>query len=251
MSGGRKRSAGDVYHVMARGVGRQIIFEDEADRRFFLRQMEGFLDKQRDAGRPIAIYAWCLMSNHFHLLIRGELVAIASFLHDLMSLYARFFNTRHGRVGTLFQGRFASRPVRNDGHLLVALRYIHQNPLEAGQPLDNRWSSYREYIREPWITDTAYCLDVLGGRDAFVLFHTEDGAECDNDNEFEPLHLRRTADELFREAKQIAAPFSLYELREAPKPARNQRLRAMKEAGLSIRDIERYTGIGRGIISRT
>lgn len=251
MLGGRIRSEGDVYHVMARGVGRQIIFEDRSDRNYFLEQMERFLEKQRETEHPVTVFAWCLMTNHFHMLLRANPQDMAAFLHDLMGLYARYFNIRHDRVGTLFQGRFGSVPIADDAQFLTVLRYIHQNPLEAGEPLTSRWSSYREYLGEPVFTETSFGLDMLGGRDAFIAFHQTDGMSSAVAGELRLPAFEETETEKLRKAESLVKPYSIYELRDLPKPVRNEKLRALKQAGLSVREIERFTGIGRNIIQRT
>ena len=128
------------YHVVMRGVGKQVLFEDGQDRDGFLRRL-----RETCGELGVKIVAWCLMSNHVHLLLRGDMDAISRAMRRVESAYASRFNARHGRTGTLFQGRFTSVPVESDEQLCAAVRYIHLNPVKAGEPIDGPWSSYAEY----------------------------------------------------------------------------------------------------------
>lgn len=101
----RRRAESDIYHVVARGVGRQIIFEDDADRRRFLALL-----KERLADTEGALLAWCLMDNHFHLLLRMPLEELSKTMRSLQTAFALFFNRRHDR-GTF--SRTASRASRS------------------------------------------------------------------------------------------------------------------------------------------
>jgi REP element-mobilizing transposase RayT len=134
--------AGGTYHVTARGNRRQPIFVDDFDRRLFLRLVADAATLFRwQCG------AYCLLSNHFHLLVETprEPSDLPMGMHRLNSRYARWVNERYGLDGHLFQGRFGSVLIESDGHLLGTVRYIARNPVEAGlcaTPEDWRWSSY-------------------------------------------------------------------------------------------------------------
>lgn len=191
------------------------------------------------------------MDNHVHMLAKADLLHLSKGLHRLATSYALFFNGRHGHVGPVFQDRFGSLPVETDEHLLMAMRYIHLNPLDLGAafPGDYRWSSYGQYAGKPGLCDTSTVLDLLGGRGSFVEF-------CDPGHGREDLVSfsakgPRISD---AEAKHLAetcygADFS-DRLVALDKSERDRALRRLKALGLSIRQIERLTGIGRGIIMR-
>ena len=170
----RAFSEGDAYHIMVRGVGRQIIFEDDCDRQRFCDLLSSSVEQTRGDGIEVSLLAWCLMQNHVHLLFRADLLSLSPLLRATLSQYARYFNYRHDRVGTLFQGRFKSVPIKDDAQLLTVLRYIHHNPLEIGRPIQYRWSSYREYLRGRGMADVEFCLDVMGGLEQFRRFHEPD-----------------------------------------------------------------------------
>lgn len=134
---------GAFYHVMSRGnEGRNIFFGDD-DRQGFLRVVGQFLERFE-----IDIFAYVLMDNHYHLLIRTQRANLSKAMQWLGVTYTRRFNNKHSRIGHLFQGRFKSIIVQNDIYLLKLSCYIHRNPLRAG--VTNRlaqyhWSSYPVY----------------------------------------------------------------------------------------------------------
>lgn len=128
MPRGRRLDApGLIHHVMLRGIERRRIFFDDEDRRDFLARLARLLRDER-----VACLAWCLMPNHVHLLLRSEEARLSRFMARLGTGYARRFNERHDRVGHLFQNRFRSDRVTDEGHLQALVRYIHRNPLDAG-----------------------------------------------------------------------------------------------------------------------
>lgn len=127
MSHRRLTAEPGFYHVTLRGNGKQIIFEDDADRQRFLMLMS---ERFADAG--LGVLAWCLMDNHIHLLLRDDRGALSSAMRGVASMYARYFNTKTGHRGHVFQGRFQSRAVEDESYLLEAIRYVLNNPAAAG-----------------------------------------------------------------------------------------------------------------------
>jgi putative transposase len=136
---------GAVHHVTARGVRRGEIFGSNRDYEVFLATMV-------EAGRMArwSCLAYCLMPNHFHLLLgRVDTAGLSSGMQFLNGTYASRYNAAHERAGHVFQGRFHDELVRRESHLLEALRYIALNPVRAGltpRPELWRWSSYRDTI---------------------------------------------------------------------------------------------------------
>jgi REP element-mobilizing transposase RayT len=132
---------GGVYHVISRGNARQAIFDDDADRQRFLRALN--LAASTLGWR---LFAYCLMTNHYHLCVETPGPTLARGMRDVNGTYAQGFNRRHGRVGHLFQSRYAAIVVEKDSHLLELARYIVLNPVRAGlcaSAGDWPWSSYR------------------------------------------------------------------------------------------------------------
>lgn len=116
-----------LHHVIVRGVNREDIFRDDADKRRFLQRFSSLL-----AETGTECLAWSLMSNHFHLLLRPRASRLSVFMRRLLTAYAVYFNRRHQRAGHLFQNRYKSIVCEEDAYLLELVRYIHLNPLRAG-----------------------------------------------------------------------------------------------------------------------
>ena len=164
----------EIYHLTARGVGRMNIFEDDGDYFEFMRMLTRAFQNG-----SIDLFAWCLMSNHVHLLVHGALTDISGAMKSSLSVYASFFNAKHGHAGHVFQGRFGSVPIIDDGQLISAVRYIHLNPEEAGicSFTEYQWSSYREYLGEAEYVDPSKLLELLGGLEQFLCLHAERGED--------------------------------------------------------------------------
>ena len=116
-----------VYHVTARGVARCEIFVDDEDRASFLELMRRAVRKW-----GWKCHAYCLMGNHYHLIVETQLMRLSEGFHHLNGVHAQRFNRRHGRVGHLFQDRFHARVLRDDEHLAEACANIWNNPVRAG-----------------------------------------------------------------------------------------------------------------------
>jgi putative transposase len=135
--------AGGIYHILSRGNQKQIIFKNNKDR-------EQFIDILGIASIrfSIEIYAFVLMGNHYHILLKTKKANLSKAMQWIGSTYTRKFNIRHQQIGHLFQGRFKSILVENETYLLRLSYYIHRNPLRAGlvkRLADYQWSSYNAY----------------------------------------------------------------------------------------------------------
>jgi REP element-mobilizing transposase RayT len=135
---------GGWHHVMNRGVARAVIYAHDRDRLTFEKLMA-----QLAAELGIEIHAYCLMGNHFHLLLHCPNGGVSTFMQQLSSSYTRIVNERLGRDGPLFRGRFHSVPVLSERQIAHAAAYIHRNPIDLvpAAALDAfRWSSYGVYL---------------------------------------------------------------------------------------------------------
>jgi putative transposase len=145
---------GVPLHVTQRGVNRCAIFQDDHDRRCYRKLLWQACDRFR-----VSTHAFVLMGNHVHLLLAApEAGAISLAMRHVGQSHAQAFNRRHGRSGTLWQGRFKSCLVGDDRYLLTVMRYIELNPVRAAMvadPIDYRWSSVHMHLgecRDPWLT---------------------------------------------------------------------------------------------------
>jgi REP element-mobilizing transposase RayT len=158
---------GALHHIIVRGINRRKIFFDDADRDAFLDRLVDILS---DSKTPC--FAWVLMTNHIHLLLRTGTAPIATVMRRLLTGYAVSFNWRHRRHGHLFQNRYKSILCQEDPYLLELVRYIHLNPLRAGIVKGLKGLSTYPYCghyalmgkAEPGFQDVDYILDFFGGK---------------------------------------------------------------------------------------
>ena len=159
--------AGALWHVTSRGNERREVFLDDQDRREFLSLL----------GRSVELfgwklYAWVLMSNHYHLFVGTPEATLSRGMRQLNGDFAQHFNRRHGRDGHVFQGRFKAVLVQREAHLLEIARYVVRNPVRVGlvaSPGDWPWSSYRATAgleSAPEWLDTSFLLEQFGSRRA-------------------------------------------------------------------------------------
>jgi len=140
----RAEVEGGLYHVITRGNNRRQIFSSPGDFEKFL----ALLKVQKDR-LQFFLYAYCLMSNHVHLLIERQASAVGQIMQRLLTGYAQYYNRRHQRIGHLLQGRYKAVLCQSDRYLSELVRYIHLNPVRArmvGKPEDYEYSSHRAYL---------------------------------------------------------------------------------------------------------
>lgn len=148
----RETSLAGVHHVVLRGFNYERVFNDEQDRRKFLEILHQITHPEYKNGDPLppycTIYAYCLMSNHIHILLAEGTEQMSDTVERISEAYINYYDNRYERQNPLFTERLHSRIVDNVGYFLIALRYIHQNPVKAGivkSPSQFQWSSFREY----------------------------------------------------------------------------------------------------------
>lgn len=145
--------AGAFYHITSRGNERRNIFKSVEDREKFLFYLESAVRRYR-----AVIHVYCLMNNHYHLLLETPSGNLPQIIHHINGAYTTYFNVKHHRSGHLFHGRYKAILVDIDEYAGELSRYIHLNPVRAGivsAPEDYQWSSYQYYIRHKkpkWLT---------------------------------------------------------------------------------------------------
>jgi putative transposase len=151
----------DTYHhLFNRGVNKELIFYENGDNNYFLKQVRKYKDKYR-----IIILSYCLMPNHFHLFVKqtNDVLTVGKFVGDLLNSYTKFFNTKYTKSGVLFQGPTKSKMIENKDYFSWLIKYILYNPVKAGlvkAPEEWRYSSAKELLEKKEVNITNY-TDVI------------------------------------------------------------------------------------------
>ena len=169
----RQRSSTSIYHVMSRGINKLAVFKEKRERSRMLNLIRDNLTKY-----DVEIYAYCIMPNHFHLLIKADLKELASFMAIIIAEFAKYYNQKHNRVGYVFQGRYRSQCIEDIGYFWNCLRYIHNNPLyleDVENIVDYKYSSMKElyYGEMDILPELIFQLveGKFGNTDEFLRFH--------------------------------------------------------------------------------
>lgn len=179
----RLQIPGGFHHITARGNNRRALFADDGDRRVFLSVLGEAATRHH-----CSVHAFCLMTNHIHLVIEDHEAELSNCLRQMNSRYAQRFNRRHGRTGHVFEGRFWNSLLETDSYLTTAVEYVHRNPLEA-QMVDDLtnypWSSYPMYLglRRPTKFLTTSTVIESYGRDIELLRARTESTDRDSSKE--------------------------------------------------------------------
>ena len=230
------------YHTIIRGVNKQDIFYDNADREYFLELMARFGKKF-----GIIYYTYVIMDNHVHLLFADNSNLLSKFMQIICSVYARYFNRKYDRIGHLFADRFASKIINDDSQLLTSCRYILQNPQKAGicRASKYKWSSYNAYRKGSSLVDTKLIMSMFTSLDKLYKYMDETNDDSCLEIELRPSERHEQMVIKIMNLLQSDTPLINPAL---PKNQIRQQMRILKNAGLSIRNISRITGIGTYLI---
>lgn len=240
----RKKSCTGIYHIMLRGINRQQIFEDGEDRERFLDTLENYKD-----ACGYSIYAYCLMGNHIHILLKEGKEDLTLIFKRIAGSYVYWYNWKYHRSGHLFQDRFKSEPVEDDAYFLTVLRYIHQNPVKAKIckiAEEYVYSSMREYLAHPVIADTDFALSIIP-KDQLLDYHRQENDDrcMEMEERFRP-----TDEDVKKLILKITKCQNISEFQVLDSQARNACIHKLHENGVSIRQISRLTGISKKIVER-
>ena len=259
----RVPSGTEIYHVMMRGINHQNIFEEPEDYYQFITTLDRLRVLYDDLGLPcgtsFTLYGYCLMANHFHLLIREREDTIGNIIKRIASSYVYYYNHKYLRDGHLFKERFKSEPVNDMSYFTTLLRYIHQNPVKAGivtEVKDYEYSSWGEYTGqvEPTfqICDTQTVLKRIpfNSLNEWINEPLPDNA-CYLDGD-EELPLNRYSDEeAWKVIKELTGTANASEFQKLHRERQREALRELRDLGASVRQLQRLTGLGRGLIQRS
>ncbi len=266
----RDKSDTGIYHIMVRGINKMSLFQEKYDKYKFLE----IISNMKSQGE-YSLYAYCIMDNHAHLLVKEEVDPISRSMKRICVSYSYYYNKKHKRVGHVFQDRFKSEKIETDEYLLECIRYIHNNPVKASmvsEPKNHKYSSYNIYIgkdnNELDIIETGFPLSVFSeckkqALRQFIDFSTDIGidnnfidVDVDVDVDVDEIGemvsydnrnpISAIEDILNHYDHTIGTISSLKNLKE-----RNLILKSIKEkTDISIREISKITGISKDIIHR-
>jgi REP element-mobilizing transposase RayT len=243
----RKTSKTGIYHVLIRGINQQRIFEDAADHASFMaclkkvKQLSGF-----------KLYAYCLMDNHVHLLLKEGKEGLSQIFRRLGARYVFRFNWRYQRTGHLFQDRFKSEAVETDAYFITVLLYIYQNPVKAGlckKSQDYKWGSRRFLGKENGLIDETDLLDIVSIE---AIKEKERDLTPRASLEYKTGRMMRLPDEkAFEMMRDLSGARDTTSFQQIDKSSQREVIMKLKERGASIRQAARLTGLSKGVIERT
>lgn len=238
----RKISESGYYHIVMRGINRQVIFHDDQDKQVFLNRLK--LCKQEV---DYDLIAYCLMSNHIHLLIKEKDTKIGEIFRKVLSSYVMWYNRKYERVGHLFQDRFKSEPIEDDNYMIACARYILQNPVKAklcDGIFDFNWSSARVLVGEHSNIVNKTILHAILDTNLVPFMSAE------NDDKFLEWEVsaRMSDEKIGNLISDILTADNLTDLMLAPKDKREEVIKILVDKNISYRDISKHTGVPISVI---
>jgi len=260
----RIKSNFGIYHIMFRGNNKQNIFVDDKDRLKLISLLEN-LPLQFDyatgkllESRNCDIYAYCLMSNHVHILIREMDEDVDHLMKRLLTSYAQYYNGKYARVGHVFQDRYRSEPCDDIEYFMILLRYIHQNPVKAHIAktiAEYPWSSWNEFVnygRDIEYAEGKVFTNVCNVKATLKRYPIEeltrlvnellpDDTDCIDDNQIFHMHVSEDdVKALLMEGWQINSPSDFEHLSVE---RQMEVIQSLSNNGVSYRQIARHTGL--------
>lgn len=232
---------------MLRGINHQIIFEEREDYERFIKTLAKY---KTISG--YTVYAYCLMSNHIHLMIKEGKENLEQIMKRIAGSYVYWYNGKYKRAGHLFQDRFKSEPVETEEYFLTVLRYIHQNPIKARVSAgisQYEFSSYTEYLQDiSIIVDKEFVYSIINKAE-FIEFNLENNNDICLD--IEEQNNRINDSEAREIIKQVCGYSNASEIQKLDIAELNKCIKALKDGGLSIRQISRITGVSKYAVEKS
>ena len=240
----RIKSTTGIYHIITRGINQQNIFSSDDDYERFLNTLTRYSRKSK-----CEIYAYCLMDNHIHMLLKEGQESLATIMKRIGISYVYYYNWQYNRKGHLFQDRYKSEPVEDDTYFLTVLRYIHLNPIKAGiadDPASYPYSSYTEYTDKAKLINPTFTLKMFHqdkdqAIDEFIHFHNQP-----NDDKCLDITKERDtlSDQFIRQLILKKYHLELATLSNTKPKTQKKVISYLKELnGCSLRQLARLTGL--------
>ena len=244
-------SRSKTYHIVIKGLDDADFFYDNEDRIIFLEKIKHSKYKFK-----YEVYAYCLMTNHVHMVIKVDNENLSKAMQSLIIRYSRYFNRKYDRKGNFIQNRFFSKNIENQKYFLDVCRYIHRNPEKAGigKTCNYKWSSYHEYLGKEDIINKKILMHYLDNNINNFISYTNKEENIDelmNSADFE-MTTSLNDDELIEIIKR---KFNLKTTNAIIKHFKNKenrvKLKELKDIrGISQRQISKVTMVNREIIRR-
>ena len=237
---GRIKSQTGIYHVIMRGNNQQQVFYDDEDFKAFIFTLKRYQEKYR-----FELYAYCLMGNHLHILMKTAEESLAVIFRSVCASYVYWYNAKYERTGYLFQDRFKSEPVEDERYFLCALRYILRNPVAAGickEPKDYPYSNMKEIINGKSIP----CR--LKGNELINFINTENNDQCIDIPETNRSRMTdRNALKWIEQEIGIPGKISISESNRAMV---EKSICRVLGKGVSIRQLARLSGLSKAVVEK-
>lgn len=243
-----------IYHVILRGNNKQMLFFEKVDYYKFIDILKTMQYEEDDFGREIhnyCLYAYCLMPNHVHLLIKTIDTPISQCMSKINVSYAMYYNIHYDHTGHVFQDRYRSEPCEDMDYFKTLLRYIHQNPVKGGlcpKVSDYKWSSWKEFVAKSKMTicDTSAVLKRISLLELNNLVNEmlNDDVKCID-------YRQKISDEDIVE--MICEKSACETISEFQRCGLDEQLRVLAEChtkGISLRRLARFSSLSRSTVIR-
>ena len=265
----REKSRIGVYHVLAQGAGNHELFHDDEDYQVFVeylaRLMKEAWAEDDEPDRPyFHTYAYCLTPKQFRLIVKEEKYQVSAIMQSISQLYSRYYSGKYNSYGPLYRRRYYSEPINDGERMEVVMRYVHQEPQRliiqepqitqiAQKAMDEwEWSSWHEYVGLgsdlPIVCEKPdACQNLTEEQWREVLSRPlPEGTKC-----LEPKEYRApkpTETQVLSMVRLMTTATTWDEFKAIPKDEKLKTIKQLLQNGASIRQMEKLTGIGRGII---
>ena len=276
----REKSRIGVYHVLAQGAGNNELFHDDEDYQVFVEYLAKLMKEawaeDDEPNRPyFHTYAYCLTPKQFRLIVKEEKYQVSAIMQSISQLYSRYYSGKYNSYGPLYRRRYYSEPINDEERLEVVMRYVHQEPIRVIVPqkagfsmvpqksqkeqkfnaeaLDEwAWSSWHEYVGQesdlPMVCekpDACHNLTFEQWR-ALLSEPLPEGTKCLEPKEYRAP--RPTETQVLSMVRLMTTATNWNEFNAFPKDERLKTIKQLLQNGASIRQMEKLTGIGRGVI---
>ena len=279
----REKSRIGVYHVLAQGAGNNELFHDDEDYQVFVSYLDRLMKEawaeDDEPDRPyFHTYAYCLTPKQFRLIVREEKYQVSAIMQSISQLYSRYYSGKYNSYGPLYRRRYYSEPINDEERLEVVMRYVHQEPLKLGPQItqisqkgetqrisritrkggmteildEYPWSSWHEYVGLgsdlPMVCEKPDACQNLTAEQWRELLSKPlpEGTKC-----LEPKEYRApkpTETQVLSMIRLMTTATTWDEFRTFPRDEKLKTIKQLLQSGASIRQMEKLTGIGRGII---